>query len=636
MTNKLLLASASLLALLAACTPVDETAETPVTETSASVETPAETIDTQATETEQTETERLYAFFQAGFEEEMALSPLTQTYLGMIADLEAYGQWDDVSETAFRDGLAREAARIREMNETFGFEALTPEAQVSWRFAEFIAENNAQLAEFWDHNYVFTQFFGPHTQMPTILIGYHRIENTDHAEAYISRLNGLGPMMREYTLQAENRAQNGVLPPAFAFPIIIATTQGMITGAPFDDSETDSPLLADFRAKVDGLDLDEAEAEALIARATEALTTSVEPAYRELIATMQRHETLVAGRNDGAWALPEGGSFYESQLRNYTTRTDMTAEQIHQTGLAEVERIHDEMRAIMAQVGFEGTLQDFFEFVRTDPQFYYPNTDEGRDRYLSESAEMIAGLMEVAPDYFGQLPRAELDVRAVEPYRIETATGAFYEPGALDGSRPGAYYVNLAEMSENPTYLMESLAYHEGAPGHHFQSSLAQELENAPMFQRFAWYSAYGEGWALYAEALGKDMGFFTDPYQDFGRLSYEVFRAARLVVDTGIHHYQWTEEEANEYMLMATPMPAGDIENEVRRYIVWPGQAVSYKVGMLTILELRQRAMDALGEAFDYGEFHDVVLTNGSVPLSLLEELVDNYIAEKQADSAQ
>ena len=345
---------------------------------------------------------------------------------------------------------------------------------------------------------------------------------------------------------------------------------------------------------------------------------------------MQSHADMAGEANNGAWALPDGEAYYRSQLMNYTTRTDMTADEIHQIGLDEVERIHGEMRQIMETVGFEGSLQDFFEHLRTSDEFYYEDSDEGRERYLTESAAMIDQISEVAPEYFGQLPRAELEVRAVEEYRITTATGAFYEQGSLDGTRPGAYYVNLANMRDNPTYLMESLAYHEGAPGHHFQSSLAQELENAPMFQRLQWYSAYGEGWALYAENLGKDMGFFTDPYQDFGRLSYEVFRAARLVVDTGIHHLQWTEQEAADYMLATTPMPEGDIANEVRRYMVWPGQAVSYKVGMLTILDLRQRAMDQLGDEFSYGEFHDIVLTNGSIPLTLLEELVDAWIARK------
>lgn len=621
-----LLIGVSALSLITACTPAnDQAGQAPA----ASESTPA---GGETAAAEQTETERLYAFFQEAFEEEMALSPLTQTYLGMVEDLDAYGQWDDASEENFRAGLQREADRIRRMNEEFDYNALTPAAQISWRFAEFIAANNQQQAEFWDHGYVFTQFFGPHTQMPTILIGYHRVDSVEHAEAYISRLNGLGDLMRTYTAQADARAESGVVPPAFAFPIIISTTRGMITGFPFDESEDDSPLMADFRMKVDSLGLEEAAATDLLDRAAEAMRTSIQPAYEDLIATMERHAELAGDANNGAWALPEGQAFYESQLRNYTTRNDMTAEEIHQTGLAEVERIHGEMRAIMEQVNFEGSLQDFFEFVRTDDQFYYPDSDEGRQRYLDESTEMINALMEVAPQYFGQLPSGELEVRAVEQYRIETATGAFYEQGSLDGTRPGAYYVNLANMRDNPTYLMESLALHEGAPGHHFQVALSQELENTPMFQRFAWYSAYGEGWALYAENLGKEMGFFTDPYQDFGRLSYEVFRAARLVVDTGIHHYQWTEEQANAYMLEATPMPAGDIENEVRRYIVWPGQAVSYKVGMLTIQELRQRAMDALGDEFDWGEFHDVVLTNGSVPLSLLEANIDAYIADTLA----
>lgn len=628
MSIREILAGASALALLAACSPTTDEASAPAAPATSA----GSTETTQEASSEQTETERLFAWFQSEFEQEIARSPLGQTYLGMVTDMEAYGQWDDASEAEFRAGLQREADRIRYMNENFDFDALTQEAQVSWRFSEFIAANNRQQAEFWDHGLIFTQFFGPHSQMPTILIGYHRVDTVEHAEAYISRLNGLGPLMRTYTAQADERAQNGVVPPAFAYPVIIATAEGMITGAPFDDSGEDSPLMADFRNKVDALDISDEEKQDLLARGATALTESVGPAYRDLIATMQRHEELADGANNGAWALPEGAAYYESQLRNYTTRTDMTAEQIHQTGLAEVERIHNEMRDIMAQVGFEGSLQDFFEFVRTDDQFYYPDTEEGRQRYLDESAAMIDELMVVAPQYFGQLPRGQMDVRAVEPYRIETATGAFYEQGSLDGTRPGAYYVNLANMRDNPTYLMQSLAFHEGAPGHHFQVALSQELENTPMFQRLAWYSAYGEGWALYAENLGKEMGFFTDPYQDFGRLSYEVFRAARLVVDTGIHHYQWSEEQANEYMLEATPMPAGDIANEVRRYMVWPGQAVSYKVGMLSILELRGRAQDALGDDFDWGEFHDVVLTNGSVPLSLLEELVETYIAEKQA----
>jgi uncharacterized protein (DUF885 family) len=286
----------------------------------------------------------------------------------------------------------------------------------------------------------------------------------------------------------------------------------------------------------------------------------------------------------------------------------------------------------MQRVGFDGTLQQFFEHLRTDDRFHYPDTPEGRQAYLDESTRLIERVMEVAPRYFDRLPQARLEVRAVEPFREATATGAFYNPPSLDGSRPGYYYVNLSNMRDNPIYLMESLAYHEGAPGHHFQIALAQELQELPMLQRLTFYSAYVEGWALYAEHLGRDMGFFTDPYMDFGRLSYELFRAVRLVVDTGIHDQRWTRERAIAYMLENTPMTEGDLTPEVERYIVWPAQALSYKIGMNTILELRERARRELGNRFRWGGFHDAVLTAGSLPLPLLEERVDAWIEATRA----
>jgi uncharacterized protein (DUF885 family) len=281
----------------------------------------------------------------------------------------------------------------------------------------------------------------------------------------------------------------------------------------------------------------------------------------------------------------------------------------------------------MRDVGFEGSLQQFFEHLRTDDRFYYPDTPEGRQAFLNESTRVIDRMMDAAPRYFDTLPRAPLEVRAVEPFREATAPGAFYNPPSLDGSRPGYYYVNTRDMRDLPIYQLESLAYHEGAPGHHFQIALAQELQELPMLQRLTFFSAYVEGWALYAELLGKDMGFFTDPYQDFGRLSYELFRAARLVVDTGIHDGRWTREQAIAYMMETTPMPEGDVTAEVERYITWPGQALSYKIGMNTIVELRERARAELGERFRWGGFHDAVLTAGSLPLPLLEERVRAWV---------
>ena len=627
------LISVSAAALLAACgNPESEDANTAVE--------PATSAETTMTEADNTtevsaddreaETERLNAFFQAVFERELALSPQGQTYLGIVDDNDAYGRWDDVSNEAFEAGMERARGDLERLHNDFDYDLLTDEAQVSYRFFEFVQQNALDQGEFRDQTYIFTQFFGPHSDMPSMLIGYHRVNNADQARAYVSRLEGLGPAIEQLTAQAQARAEAGVQPPEFAYPVVINTARGIITGAPFDDTGTDSPLWADLQEKTNALDIPQEEKDAILEAGREALLASIQPAYEALIAEMERQAGTV-GEDDGVWHLPRGEAYYEAQLRNYTTRDDLSAEDIHQLGLSEVDRIHEEMRAIMEEVGFEGTLQDFFAHLRESPEFYYEDSDEGRARYLAEATAMIDTMREEIPAYFGRLPQAEMEVRAVEPYRIETATGAFYEPGPLDRSAPAAYYVNLAHMDELPVYQMETLAYHEGIPGHHLQSAIAQELDGVPMFQRVTWYSAYGEGWALYSERLGKDMGMFTDPYQDFGRLSYEVFRAARLVVDTGIHHHRWTEEQAAEYMLENTPMTAGDIQNEIRRYIVWPGQAVSYKVGMETILDLRQRAMDALGEDFDYREFHDVVLGNGSVPLTLLSDLVDEYIAENQ-----
>ena len=625
------LLSVSAAALLAACSQSDPGDTEAAREDTAAAQS-AQTDNTMSDEARAAETERLNAFFEDVFQQELALSPQGQTFLGMVDDNEAYGRWDDVSDAAFEAGMERTRNYLDRLHTEFDYDSLSEQAQVSYRFFEFVQENNLEQGEFRDQTYIFTQFFGPHSDMPSMLIGYHRVNSADQARAYVSRLEGLGPAIEALTAQSDSRADAGVMPPRFAYPVIINTARGIVTGAPFDDSGVDSPLWNDLQMKVNALDIPQDEKDAILADGREALINSVEPAYQALIASMERQFDM-AGEDDGVWHLPRGEAYYEAQLRNYTTRDDLDAEDIHQLGLSEVDRIHEEMRTIMAEVGFEGTLPEFFAHLRESPEFYYDNSDEGRQRYLSEATAMVDTIREEIPAYFGRLPQAEMEVRAVEPYRIETATGAFYEPGPLDQSAPAAYYVNLAHMDELPVYQMETLAYHEGIPGHHLQSSIAQELDGVPMFQRITWYSAYGEGWALYAERLGKDMGMFTDPYQDFGRLSYEVFRAARLVVDTGIHHHRWTEEQAIDYMLEATPMTRGDITNEVRRYIVWPGQAVSYKIGMLTILDLRQRSMDALGDDFDYREFHDVVLGNGSVPLTLLSELVDEYIADHQSN---
>ncbi|OZB11939.1 MAG: hypothetical protein B7X53_18510, partial [Hyphomonas sp. 34-62-18] len=308
------------------------------------------------------------------------------------------------------------------------------------------------------------------------------------------------------------------------------------------------------------------------------------------------------------------------------------AEQIHQIGLDEVARIQGEMAAIMQQVGFEGDLQDFFQFMRTDPRFYKPETPEGREEYLAEARAAIARMEADLPNLFNTFPKAGLIVQAVEPFREKSAGKAFYNRPAPDGSRPGIYYANLYRMADMPTYQLEALAFHEGIPGHHMQIAIAQELEGIPSFRKYGGYTAYSEGWGLYTELLPKELGYYADPYSDFGRLAMEIWRAARLVVDTGLHSKQWTREQAVQYLLENTPNPEGDARKAIDRYIVMPGQATAYKIGMIKIVELRERAKTELGEAFDIRDFHDVVLKNGAVPLAILEENVDAWIAETKA----
>jgi uncharacterized protein (DUF885 family) len=297
-----------------------------------------------------------------------------------------------------------------------------------------------------------------------------------------------------------------------------------------------------------------------------------------------------------------------------------------------VARIHGEMQAIMTEVGFEGSLQDFFEFMRTDPRFYKPETEEGRAEYLAEAEAAIEKMKGDLPKLFNTFPKADMDVKAVEPFREKSAGKAFYSRPAPDGSRPGIYYANLYSMADMPTYQLEALAFHEGIPGHHMQIAIAQELDAIPSFRKFGGYTAYSEGWGLYSELVPKEMGYYSDPYSDFGRLAMEIWRAARLVVDTGIHSQRWTREQAIEYLMDNTPNPQGDCKKAIERYIVMPGQATAYKIGMLKIVELRARARAQLGDAFDIREFHDVVLRDGAVPLAVLEETVDAWLTGRKA----
>lgn len=583
---------------------------------------------TEAAETE-TETERLYAFFERAYQENLERSPITQSFRGIKDNQD---EWGDFSQEFQLEGYEIARRHLAEL-QAFDYDELTPEAQISYAIFEDQTRSTIESENFHYHNYPVNHFFGWHTQVPSFLINIHRISSVDDAEDYIARLEKVDPMFDQIIEGLAAREERGVMPPAWVYPYVLEASRNVISGAPFTEGE-DSTILNDFKSKVDALDVTDEERAALVARAEAALETSVQPAYERLIAFMER-QAEIAPTDDGVWRLPDGEAYY-NYLLNFYTSTDLTADEVHQLGLENAERIHNEMRAIMEEVGFEGDLQDFFEFMRTDGQFYLENTDEGRQQYLSEAKAWIDRMRERIPDYFGILPNADVIVKRVEPFRENSAGKAFYQAPTPDGSRPGTYYVNLKDMAIMPTYQMEALAYHEGIPGHHMQRAIQVELDDVPKFQRFSGFTAYTEGWGLYSEWLPTQMegAFYEDPYSDFGRLAMELWRAGRLVVDTGLHAKRWTRQEAIDWLKENTPNPEGDVIDAINRYIVIPGQATAYMIGKLKIVELRQRAQAELGDAYTDTGFHDTVLKNGPMPLSLLEEQVNAWIADVKGRS--
>ena len=566
--------------------------------------------------------EALNAWFQDRYLEDLARSPMSRTALG---DKSGQDRLDDVSQTALDEAAALKKSWLTQLRRDFDPDLLDDQSNLSRRLFEFEMEDDLASHSVSDHDYVFQHMSGPHTNLPAFMINFHRIDNKEDAKAYISRLKMFDEYLSARISQAEKQYEVGVMLPKFVYPKLISASQNVISGAPFDTNEN-SALLDDFTKKVNALDISSGEKEALIEEARVVLLTVVQPTYANLITMFERHE-IGANDDDGAWKLPNGDSYYQAKLKHYTT-TDLSADEIHDIGLQEVARIQDEMREIMRSVGFEGSLQEFFTYLRTDDQFTYSDDDDGRQAYIDLATSMIDDMRKELDDLFITKPKANMIVKRVEPFREATAFGAFYNRPAQDGSRPGTYYINLKDMSELPIYQMQALAYHEGIPGHHMQIAIGMELEDIPKFRTQGSHTAYVEGWALYSESIPKELGLYTDPYQDFGRLSMEIFRAARLVLDTGIHHKKWSRDQAVEYMMENTANSEGDIRAEIDRYIVWPGQATAYKIGMLKIQELRRDAETKLGDDFDIREFHDVILANGSVPLSVLEELVDQWVS--------
>lgn len=570
------------------------------------------------------ENQRAEALFETVFEEQVALSPMYQARLGRKT---RYGEWNDISpaqEARYQALYKDQLQRLSGIDEG----QLTSANRLNVRLLRYELEQSIEAYQWRDHNYPVNQMFGLHAGIPAFLINTHRVESRADAEAYIERLRGVEPLVDQLIANLERRARKGILAPAFVYPYVLSDSRNLLQGRPFSTAGEPSPLLADFTQKMTALALDDEATTELLSAAEAALKTHLQPAYQRLIAALEKLQEQ-SDELSGVWKLPDGEAFYQAALRSITT-TDLSADEIHQLGRNEVARIHDEMRLIQQQVGFAGELNGFFVHMREDERFYFPDTDAGREQYLTLTREVIAAMRERLPELFGHLPHASVEVKAVEPFREKSAGKAFYQAPAADGSRPGIYYVNLHDMRAMPRYQIEALAYHEALPGHHMQIAIAQEMDALPAFRRHGHYTAYIEGWGLYAERVPKEMGFYADPYSDFGRLSMELWRAVRLVVDTGLHAKQWTREFAIDYFVKNTPMTRADATREVERYIVMPGQATAYKIGMNTFLDLRERAEQALGEAFDGRDFHDQVLAGGALPLSVLEEELSRWLADQ------
>ena len=585
---------------------------------------------TYTTEETAAESKKVNEFLDKKYDEAIDRSPEQASSLGLKT---GYDSWSDRSDENGDKELAIAKANLDSLKNNFNLDALDAQTKLSVRMLQ---EDVARWEEGkkWRHyGYEITQMGGVHNDLPAFLINVHRVDSLSDAEAYLSRLKKLDKVFDQTIASLKQSEALGVIPPYFTFKYVDEDLKTFIANC--DKKDASNVLLTDFSSKVDRLTIDKAAKDKLKSEAAETLQTTVKTSYQKLLDYWTVIEPKAKANGDkGAWSLPKGDEFYSNQLQFHTT-TKMTPEEIYQTGLKEVARIQDEMHVIMKQVNFKSdSLQEFFNFVRTDSKFKYSNDAKGKKEVLDDANKYIDTMRVYLPQLFATLPKAPLVVKQVEAFREKSAGGAFYEDPAEDGSRPGRYYVNTYNMADEPKYQMEALTYHEAIPGHHMQIAIAQELKGVPKFRRHEFFTAYVEGWALYAEKLGKDVGKYEDPYSDFGRLSMEIFRAARLVVDAGIHTKHWTREQAIEYFMKNTANAQGDIEKEIERYFLWPGQATGYKIGMLKILELREHAKKELGDKFDIRQFHDVVLTNGAVSLTTLEELVNNWIAEKKKTS--
>ena len=610
--------AASAFAILVACSPAKSADKTPAITPEAIAQTSKD----------------LTVFLDAEYEKSLQLSPESLTGQGRK---DQYDKLDDRSDAGADKELAWRRQSIADMKAKFDPARLDEEGRTSFEVWAYSLEQDEKANQFRRYPYLAGELGGDHTGLPQFLITQHRVDEKKDMEAYIARVGLIATALDQDIVGAKASAALGIRMPRFMYAKATDEAKKVTTGAPFDKGK-DAALFADGKGKIAALlkakKITDAEAKELTANLAKAMTETMKPAYGRYIGWLKSDVANTTPDAKGVGALPNGEAWYNAALSLRTT-TDMTADEIHQLGLTEVKRIQGEMEAVKEKTGFKGSLQDFFKYMRTEKKFFLPNTDAGREQYLKMARDDLAAMKAKLPEYFGKLPKADLVVKRVEAFREVPGGAQHYESGTPDGSRPGTFYVHLADMNAEPTYQLANIAYHEGLPGHHLQISIMQELTGLPKFRTQSFYTAYTEGWGLYSEALAKETGFDSDPYDDFGRLSGEIWRAIRLVLDTGIHSKGWTEEQAVAYFMANSAQPETAIRSEVRRYITTPGQATCYKIGMIRLQKLRDQAKAALGDKFDYRKFHDTVLGGGALPLPVLDARVQRWIESEKAAPA-
>ncbi|HEY1527817.1 MAG TPA: DUF885 domain-containing protein [Candidatus Angelobacter sp.] len=562
-------------------------------------------------------TKALHDLFASAWDQQMQEDPEQASELG---DRRWNDRWMDRSPQAYarRDALNKEVlAKLARIDRS----SLSKADQLNYDlFQKRYLDRLEQYKVRW-FLMSFNQREGPQTSDD--LASSLRFETVKDYEDWLARLRAVPTALDQFTALLRQGIREHMVHPRVIMERIPAQLDKQIVGDP-----TQSGFYKPFRTFPAAIS--PGDQHRIQEAARQAVEQQVVPAFTKFKQFFVSEYLPACYGQVGAWQLPQGGALYAQMIRHYTT-TNETPEEVHQIGLKEVARINREMHRVMQQTGFKGSREEFFKFLRTDPQFFYKTPEDLFEAYKALAKTVDPNLVKV----FRTLPREPYGVEAIPAAFAPDTTAAYYRPGAADGSRAGTYFVNLYKPDARPKWEMTALTLHESVPGHHLQIARAHELGEMPNFRRYGEYTVYVEGWGLYAESLGDDMGLYSDPYSKFGQLSYEMWRAVRLVVDTGIHVKHWTREQAIKYFMENCPKHELDITNEIDRYIAWPGQALAYKTGELKIKELRTRAREKLGAKFDLKEFHDVVLGSGPLPLDILERNVDEWITTQSAGSA-